>query len=149
MTVVIAAESAYMKLGEYDRTVTLYESELTFFSAERSRRVRFSRIRQPDLAGVRRLTQPLNDVLDRIAFHGHKRKALVLFLLSEMDRQQESFWGWDTWVELANCRRYDGNRLIAIAYFLCGFQSFSAFDKRRQVLFRLAERVFGATDSRL
>lgn len=146
LTAAVAAESACMRLGAYDRTVALYESELTFFSTEMPRRVRFSRTRQPDLAGVRRLTQPLDDVLDRIEFHGHKRKALVLFLLSEMNRRQKSFWGWDdgTWVELANCRRYDGNRLIAVAYFLCGFQSFGSFDKRRQVLFRLAERVFGA-----
>ncbi|MBV8808933.1 MAG: hypothetical protein JO033_09675, partial [Acidobacteriaceae bacterium] len=48
------------------------------------------------------------------------------------------------WVEVVNSRCYDANRLIAVAYLLCGFQSLDAFGKRRQVFFRLAHRVFGA-----
>ena len=145
MTGAVATGPGLVRLDAYDRTAVLHENERMFFSAELSRRIKFSRTRQPDLAGVRRLIQPLDDVFDHIAFRGPKRKALALFLLEEMDRRQKSFWGWNdpAWVELANSRRCDSNRLIAVAYLLCGFQSFSAFDKRRQTLFRLAERVVG------
>ncbi len=133
-------------LGSYDQTPELDDIELRFVSIELPRRIKFSRTRQPELKVVRRLSRPLDDVFDFIQFHGVKRKSLLLFLLEEMGRRQKSVWGWADrdWIDIVNIRPHDGNRLIATAYLLCGFQSLDAFGKRRQVFFRLAQSVFGA-----
>ena len=133
-------------LDDYDRSVEINDFELKFLSTDLAQRIRYSRTRQPDLNVISRLIRPLDDVFDYIKFGGHKRKSLVVFLLEEMARRQKSFWGWSDadWVKVVNSRCYDANRLIAVAYLLCGFQSLDVFGKRRQVFFRLAHRVFGA-----
>jgi len=145
MTGLAVARTWPIALDRYDRSIELSPTERAFLSVELAARIRCSRTRQPDLAAVGRLVRPVDDVLDYISFRGAKRKALLLFLLEEMGRREKSFWGWagGDWIEVVNSRRYDGNRLIAIAYLLCGFESLDAFGKRRQVLFRLAQRVLG------
>lgn len=133
-------------VDDYNRSAEIDDFELKFLSTEVAQRIKYSRTRQPNLNTVSRLLQPLDNVFDYIEFGGAKRKSLTVFLLEEMARRQKSFWGWSDcdWVEVVNSRRYDANRLIAVAYLLCGFQSLDAFGKRRQVFFRLAQRVFGS-----
>ena len=66
-------------------------------------------------------------------------------LLGEMSRTGKSFWGWndDEWMDIVERHRYDGNRIIAAAFLLCGFRKLDGFPKRRQVYSCLARRVFG------
>jgi integrase len=134
-----------IKLDHYDRSAELDAAELSFVTHELAHRIKFSRTRQPDLGIARRLVKPLDDVFDYIDFNGPKRRCLVLFLLEEMGRRRKSFWGWadSDWIEVVDSRQYDSNRLIAAAYLLCGFRRLDAFGKRRQVFFRLAQRVLG------
>lgn len=134
-----------IRLEKYDRSAQLNDSERKFASGELYERIKCSSARQADFGVVQRLIQPLDDVFDYIQFYGTKRTALLLFMLGEMGRRGNAFWGWSDpeWIEVINGRRYDANRLIAVAYLLCGFQSLDAFEKRRQVFFRLAQRVFG------
>jgi integrase len=134
-----------IKLDRYNRSVELDAAELKFVSYELVHRVKFSRTRQPDLSIVHRLVKPLDDVFDYIDFHGPKRQCLLFFLLEEMGRRRKSFWGWadGDWIEVVDSQRYYGNRLVAVAYLLCGFRSLDAFEARRQVFFRLAQRVLG------
>jgi integrase len=88
----------------------------------------------------------LHDVFDHIEFKGWKRRSLLLHMLEEMGRRNRAFWGWTEaeWIEVVECRRYDGNRIVAVAFLLRGFATLSSFPKRRQVYTCLVRRVFGS-----
>jgi hypothetical protein len=63
-----------------------------------------------------------------------------------MGRRNRAIWGWteEEWIEVVECRRYDGNRIIAAAFLLRGgFAALSRFPKGRQVYSCLVCRVFG------
>jgi hypothetical protein len=89
----------------------------------------------------------LHDAFDHIEFKGSKSRSLLLHLLEEMGRRNRAFWGWteEDWIEVVECRRYDGNRIIAVAFLLRGgFAALSSFPKGRQVYSCLVCRVFGS-----
>jgi integrase len=129
----------------YDQAHGLTARERRFLTVELPSRIRFSRTRQPSLDAVQRLARPLHDVFDHIEFKGPKRRSLVFYLLEEMGRRDRALWAWTEaeWIDLVECRRYDGNRLIAAAFLLRGFNALATFPKRRQVFSCLARRVFG------
>jgi integrase len=129
----------------YDREHTLTATERRFLAIELPSRIKTSKTRQPSLDPVHRLARPLHDVFDHIEFKGPKRRSLVFYLLEEMGRRDRALWAWtdEEWMELVECRRYDGNRIIATAYLLRGFDTLASFPKRRHVFSCLARRVFG------
>jgi integrase len=131
---------------QYDRAHTLTGAERRFLTVDLPSRIKMSKTRKPSLNIVQRLVRPLHDVFEHIEFQGWKRRSLLLHLLEEMGRRDRAFWGWtDTeWLEIVECRRYDGNRIIAVAFLLRGFASLSSFPKRRQVYSCLVRRVFGS-----
>jgi integrase len=128
----------------YDRTEELTPTERQFLTVELPARIKGGQTESLSLPALQRLIRPLEDVFRHIEFHGYKKDALLLFLLVEMGRRTKTFWGWKDrdWVEIVERRRYDGNRLIAVAYLLCDFKALEGFGKRRQVFFRLAQRAF-------
>ncbi len=130
---------------QYDRAHRLTSSERWFPAVELPSRIKFSKTRQPSLAVVERLVRPMHDVFDHIEFQGPKRRSLVFYLLEEMGRRDHTLWAWtDTdWIELVESRRYDGNRILAAAFLLRGFDTLESLPKRRQVFSCLARRVFG------
>jgi integrase len=129
----------------YDREHSLTAIERRFLAIELPSRIKTSKTRQPSLDTVHRLSRPLHDVFDHIEFKGPKRRSLVFYLLEEMGRRDRALWAWtdEEWIELAECRRYDGNCIIAAAYLLRGFDALASFPKRRHVFSCLARRVFG------
>jgi integrase len=130
---------------QYDQAHSLTARERRFLTVELPLRIRFSKTRQPSLDAVERLARPLHDVFDHIEFQGPKRRSLVSYLLEEMGRRDRTLWAWTDaeWIELVECRRYDGNRIVAAAFLLRGFDTLASFPKRRQVFSCLARRVFG------
>lgn len=94
---------------------------------------------------VRRLADPMEAALDHIQYNGPKRRLLIRRLFAETLRLEISIWGWsdDAWIQFAERHRYDTNRIIAVAFLLCGFNKLDGFPKRRQVYSCLARRVFG------
>ena len=129
----------------YDQAHCLTARERRFLTLELPSRIRFSKTRQLSLDPVQRLALPLHHVFDHIEFKGPKRRSLVFYLLEEMGRRDRTLWAWTDaeWIELVECRRYDGNRIIAAAFLLRGFDELASFPKRRQVFSCLARRVFG------
>jgi integrase len=129
----------------YDRAHGLTAKERRFLTVELPARIKFSKTRQPSLDAVQRLARPLHDVFDHIEFKGPKRRSLVFYLLEEMGRRGRALWAWTDaeWMNLVECRRYDGNRIVAAAFLLRGFDTLASFPKRRQVFSCLARRVFG------
>ena len=119
----------------YDRKHRLTGREERFHTRELPSRIKFSKTRQPSLDPVQRLTRPLHDVFAHIEFKGPKRRSLLIYLLEEMGRRNSSFWSWTDaeWLQIVEDRRYDGNRIIAVAYLLRGFESLATLPKRRQV----------------
>jgi hypothetical protein len=132
-------------IAKYDRAHSLTASERRFLTVDLPSRIKFSKTRQPSLDAVQRLARPLHDVFDHIEFDGPKRRALVFYLLEEMGCRDRALWAWTDakWIGLVECRRYDGNRIIAAAFLLRGFGTLASFPKRRQVFSCLARRVFG------
>lgn len=130
---------------QYDQAHGLTARERRFLTVELPSRIKFSKTRQPSLDTVQRLARPLHDVFDHIEFRGPKRRSLVFYLLEEMGRRDRTLWAWTDaeWMELVECRRYDGNRIVAAAFLLRGFDTLASFPKRRQVYSCLARRVFG------
>ena len=130
---------------EYDRAHSLTARERLFLTVELPSRIKTSKTRQPSLDAVQRLARPLHDVFDHIEFKGPKRRSLVFYLLEEMGRRDRTLWAWKDaeWIDLVESRRYDGNRIIAAAFLLRGFDTFASFPKRRHVFSCLARRVFG------
>jgi integrase len=130
---------------EYDRTHSLTARERLFLTVELPSRIKTSKTRRPSLEAVQRLARPLHDVFDHIEFKGPKRRSLVFYLLEEMGRRDRALWAWKDaeWIDLVESRRYDGNRIIAAAFLLRGFDTFASFPKRRHVFSCLARRVFG------
>jgi len=129
----------------YDQAHCLTARERRFLTLELPSRIRFSKTRQPSLDPVQRLALPLHHVFDHIEFKGPKRRSLVFHLLEEMGRRDRTLWAWtdEEWIDLVECRRYDGNRIIAAAFLLRGFDGLACLPKRRQVFSCLARRVFG------
>lgn len=130
---------------KYDRTEVLTTRERQFLTVTLPSRIKTSKTRQPSLHTVQRLTRPLDDVFDHIEFAGPKRRFLLFYLLEEMGRKDRAFWGWTDveWIEIVERRRYDGNRVIAAAFLLRGFETLGSLPKRRQVFSCLVRRVFG------
>lgn len=130
---------------KYDRTEVLTTRERQFLTVTLPSRIKTSKTRQPSLHTVQRLTRPLDDVFDHIEFAGPKRRSLLFYLLEEMGRKDRAFWGWTDveWIEIVERRRYDGNRVIAAAFLLRGFETLGSLPKRRQVFSCLVRRVFG------
>ena len=130
---------------KYDRRYRLTAGERRFLTVELPSRVKSSKTRQPSLDTVERLARPLHDVFDHIEFQGPERRSLVFYLLEEMGRRDRTLWAWTDaeWIESVECRRHDGNRIIAAAFLLRGFDALASFPKRRQVFSCLARRVFG------
>jgi integrase len=131
---------------KYDRRHSLTASEQHLLIVDLPSRIKGSRTRHRSLDLAQRLTHPLNDAFDHIEFAGAKRRGMLRFLLEEMGRRERSFWGWTDadWIEIVERRRYDGNRIIAAAFLLRGFEALSKFPKRRQVYSCLVRRVFGS-----
>lgn len=131
--------------AKYDQEHSLTARERRFLTVELPSRIKFSKTRQPSLDPVHRLVLPLHDVFDHIEFEGPKRRSLNFYLLEAMGRRNRSLWAWTDaeWIELVECRRYDGNRIIAAAFLLRGFDELASFPKRRHVFSCLARRVFG------
>jgi integrase len=129
----------------YDRSHNLTPGERGFLTLELPLRIKTSKTRQPSLDAVERLSRPLHDVFDYIEFKGPKRRSLVFYLLEEMGRRDRALWAWTDgeWIDLVESRRYDGNRIIAAAFLLRGFDMLARFPKRRHVFSCLARRVFG------
>jgi hypothetical protein len=133
-----------VSVDAYDRAEELTPAEGEFLTVDLPARIKSGRTEGLSLLVVERLVRPLEDVFCYIEFRGYKKDALLLFLLEEMGIRARTFWGWKDrdWIEIVERRRYDGNRLIAVAYLLCGFQDLEGFGKRRQIFFRLAQRAF-------
>jgi integrase len=131
----------------YDQAHNLTATERRFLTVELPSRIKTSKTRQPSLDAVQRLARPLHDVFDHIEFKGPKRRSLVFYLLEEMGRQDRALWAWTDaeWIDMVECRRYDGNRIVAAAFLLRGFDTLASFPKRRQVFSCLARRVFGSS----
>jgi integrase len=129
----------------YDRSHNLTPGERRFLTLEVPLRIKTSKTRQPSLDAVERLSRPLHDVFDYIEFKGPKRRSLVFYLLEEMGRRDRALWAWTDgeWIDLVESRRYDGNRIIAAAFLLRGFDTLASFPKGRHVFSCLARRVFG------
>ncbi|HEV2278648.1 MAG TPA: tyrosine-type recombinase/integrase [Acidobacteriaceae bacterium] len=129
----------------YDQAHGLTARERRYLTVELPSRIKFSKTRKPSLDAVQRLARPLHDVFDHIEFKGPKRRSLVFYLLEEMGRRDRALWAWTDaeWMELVECRRYDGNRIVAAAFLLRGFDTLASFPKRRHVYSCLARRVFG------
>ena len=119
----------------YDQAHNLTARERRFLTVELPSRIKTSKTRQPSLDAVQRLARPLHDVFDHIEFKGPKRRSLVFYLLEEMGRRDRALWAWTDaeWIDLVECRRYDGNRIVAAAFLLRGFDALASFPKRRQV----------------
>ena len=132
---------------QYDQAHALTSREQQFLTVDLPSRIKGSRTRHRPLDSVQRLTHPLNAVFDHIEFDGAKRRDLLRFMLGEMGRRNRSFWARTDaeWIEIVEDRRYDGNRIIATAFLLRGFETLHALPKRRQVFSCLARRVFGCT----
>ncbi len=130
---------------QYDQAHSLTARERRFFTVELPARVKFSKIRQPSLDAVQRLVRPLHDVFDYIEFKGPERRSLLFYLLEEMGRRNRALWAWKDaeWIDLIERRRRDGNRIIAAAFLLRGFETLASFPKRRQAFSYLALRIFG------
>ena len=130
---------------QYDQAHSLTASERRFLTKELPSRIKFSKTRQPSLDPVQRLALPLHHVFDQIEFQGPKRRSLVFHLLEEMGRRNRTLWAWtdEEWIDLVESRRYDGNRIVAAAFLLRGFDGLASFPKRRQVFSCLARRLFG------
>ena len=113
---------------EYDRAHSLTARERLFLTVELPSRIKTSKTRQPSLDAVQRLARPLHDVFDHIEFKGPKRRSLVFYLLEEMGRRDRALWAWKDaeWIDLVESRRYDGNRIIAAAFLLRGFDTFAS-----------------------
>ena len=107
----------------YDRSHNLTAGERSFLTLELPLRIKTSKTRQPSLDAVERLSRPLHDVFDYIEFKGPKRRSLVFYLLEEMGRRDRALWAWTDaeWIELVECRRYDGNCILATAFLLRNF----------------------------
>jgi integrase len=120
--------------------------ERHFLTIELPARIKFSKTRKPSFDAVERLARPLHDVFDYIEFKGTERQPLVIYLLEEMGRRDRALWAWTDieWIDLIERRRRDGNRIIAVAYLLRGFETLASFPKRRQAFSYLAPLVFGA-----
>ena len=132
--------------SRYNRAHGLTAAEHRFLAVELPSRIKVGRPRKTALDVVQRLVHPLHDVFDHIEFNGPKRRSLLLHLLEEMGRRNRAFWGWteEEWIDVVECRRYDGNRIIAAAFLLRGgFAALSSFPKGRQVYSCLVCRVFG------
>lgn len=132
---------------KYDQAHGLTARERSFFTVELPSRVKFSKTRQPSLDAVQRLVHPLYDVFDFIEFKGPERRSLLFYLLEEMGSKNRALWAWTDaeWIGIIERRRQDGNRIIAVAYLLRGFETLASFPKRRQAFSYLAPRIFGAT----
>jgi hypothetical protein len=133
--------------SRYNRAHGLTAAEYRFLAVELPSRIKVGRPRKTALDVVQRLVHPLHDVFDHIEFNGPKRRSLLLHLLEEMGRRNRAFWGWteEEWIEVVECRRYDGNRIIAAAFLLRGgFAALSTLPKGRQVYSCLVCRVFGS-----
>jgi integrase len=130
---------------KYDQDDVLTAKERQVLTAELSSKITTTKTRRASLDTVHRLTRPLEDVFDHIEFHGPKRQALLLHLLEEMGQRGLAFWGWKDaeWIQIVERRRYDGNRIIAAAFLLRGFETLGSFPKRRQVFSSLVRRIFG------
>jgi len=130
---------------KYDRRHRLTASERRFLTVELPSRIKTSKTRQPSLDVVERLVRPMHDVFDHIELRGVRRRSLVFHLLEEMGRRDRSLWAWTDaeWIDLVECRRDDGNPIIAVAFLLRGFEGLMSFPKRRQIFSYLALRVFG------
>jgi integrase len=129
----------------YDRSHNLTPGERRFLTLELPLRIKTSKTRQPSLDAVERLSRPLHDVFDYIEFKGPKRRSLVFYLLEEMGRRDRALWAWTDgeWIDLVECRRYDGNCILATAFLLRGFDMLASFPKRRHIFSCLARRIFG------
>jgi integrase len=129
----------------YDRSHNLTAGERCFLTLELPLRIKTSKTRQPSLDAVERLSRPLHDVFDYIEFKGPKRRSLVFYLLEEMGRRDRALWAWTDaeWIELVECRRYDGNCILATAFLLRDFDMLASFPKRRHIFSCLARRIFG------
>jgi len=130
---------------QYDRAHRLTAKERRFLTVELPSRIKFSKTRKPSLDAVQRLARPLHDVFDHIEFQGPKRRSLVFYLLEEMGRKDRTLWAWTDaeWIEMVESRRYDGNRILAAAFLLRGFETLASLPKRRHVFTCMARRVFG------
>ena len=132
--------------SQYDRAHGLTAAEHRFLAIDLPSRIKRGRPRRTALDAAQRLVHPLHDAFGYIEFKGSKSRSLLLHLLEEMGRRNRAFWGWteEEWMEVVECRRYDGNRIIAVAFLLRGgFAALSSFPKRRQVYSCLVCRVFG------
>lgn len=130
---------------KYDRAHSLTARERRFLTVELPPRIKTGKTRPPSLDAVHRLVHPLHDVFDHIEFKGPKRRSLVYYFLEEMGCKNRALWAWTDaeWIEIVERRRYDGNRIIAAAFLLRGFDELAKFPKRRHVFSCLARRVFG------
>jgi integrase len=94
---------------------------------------------------IRRLVEPLGDLLNHTKLRRRVRPFLVLYLLREMSRRGRSFWGWtmEEWIETINKHPAQQQHLIAAAYLLCGFAELDAVGWRHPLYVKFAQKVFG------
>jgi len=102
---------------------------------------RLARLEPP----LRRLIEPINDVLDHTKPTHYGKSYLVLYLMREMNRRQRAFWGWtpEQWIETINQRREGQHHIIALAYLLCEFNQLDKVGGSHIVYVVLARKVFG------
>ena len=138
-----------MDVSQYDRRAELDNDEreaLAALVAQLDRQRKFPRRTDPVLE---RILQPLEDVLAWFDPNPRMRNAAFRFCIREMQRQQQTYWGWSEAVWLAflkpssaPTREEVNHHLMTIALVLVGFT-----DLRRAIPFRperFVTKVFGA-----
>jgi integrase len=131
-----------LSIDRYDRNPALTSSEVRALTSHVHEHHPAKRILHDK---VRRLIEPLDDLLNHTKLRHRVRPFLVLYLLREMNRRGRSFWGWtiEEWIETINRHPPQQQHLIAVAYLLCGFTELDTVGWRHPLYVRFAQKVFG------
>lgn len=142
---VIVARNQRLDLGQYDRKLELtVEENRTFDTWAANPLFKLEEHRLP------RLYRPLSDVLCPDDLDPQGRLRTIRFILHEVGRRRQAYWGWGDldWLDLVRSPAATSNKvtkpyLLAVAYVLCGFRR---MDDRRFCcsLPLIARAVFGA-----
>ena len=145
-TLATVPRNQQLDLGQYDRSPELTDNEnRTFETWAANPLFKLGEYRLP------RLFPPLADVLSSDDFEPQGRLRTIRFILEEVGRRRQAYWGWGDaeWLELLHSPAATSNKvtkpyLLAVAYTLGGFRRM--YDLRFCFSLPLTARaVFGAT----
>lgn len=134
-----------LDFGQYDRSPELTDDENRTFETWAARPLfKLEQHRLP------RLFRPIADVLSSDDFEPQGRLRTIRFVLEEVGRRRQAYWGWgdEEWLELLHSPAATSNKvtkpyLLAVAYTLSGFRRM--YDLRFSFSLPLTARaVFGA-----